>query len=267
MSGSKTIGGAQANTTDGVVMAHGEVIRYSTRYKYYGSELAEVLCCNKCVFNPDDLSTASSQHRRTKTKPEQDYDDSDNLERSKRRARKAVFDYAMCNSDLDTFVTFTLAPDRIDRYDYTAAIKRLNVWLRNRVQRKGLKYVFVCEQHKDGAYHFHGLANAAALKLVDSGHADKRGHTVYNVADWALGFTTAVKCYGKRAHVCKYITKYITKSDSKVGGRWYYSSNNLTEPVFVYGGAVDVDNFVGFDLYEKDLPNAGLSYKILTRRF
>lgn len=268
MSGTKTIAGAQACTTDGLVMSNGEVIRYATRLKYYGDDLAEIMMCSKSVFNPEGLHKCSSQHKKRSDEPEQNADET--LARSKRRARQAVFDYAMCNPDLDVFITFTLNSEKINRYDYNAVIKKLNVWFRNRVQRNGLKYVFVCETHKDGAVHFHGLANSSALKLEDSGHKDKKGHTVYNVKDWVLGFSTAVRCYGDRSSVCKYIVKYITKSDKKVGGRWYYSGGALNAPRYEYMGntsLADWDGLEGYDNYTKCVEGAGLEYTVLSKKY
>lgn len=277
MSGSKTEQRATQskydfikNSTDGLVVSNGEVIRYSTRLKYYGDDLAEIMMCSKSVFNPDGVYKCSSQHR--KQHQDNDYEQSadDTLARSKRRARQAVFDYAMCNPDLDVFITFTLNGEKIDRYDYNAVMKKLNVWFRNRVQRNSLKYVFVCEKHKDGAVHFHGLANSAALKMEDSGHKDKRGHTVYNVKDWVLGFSTAVRCYGERSSVCKYIVKYITKSDEKVGGRWYYSGGALNAPRYEYMGKTELadwDGLEGYVNYTKHVESAGLEYSVLSKKY
>ena len=270
--------------TAGLVFANGKAVKFSTRLKYYNGELAEIMMCSKAIFNPEKVLVASSQHGRKK---KQDYENniievdvnanniseniSDNsLERSKRRARKKVFDYAMCNPDLDVFITFTLDSNKIDRYDYKSVIKKLNVWLDNRVRRNGLKYIFVAEHHKDGAIHFHGVVNRQAVKLVDSGKYDTGGHKVYNVKDWELGFSTAIECYGDRASVCKYITKYITKSGEKVGGRWYYSGGDLAEPEYEYLGATspaDWQGLQGFELYTKRVEEIGTEYNILSRKW
>ena len=132
--------------------------------------------------------------------------------RARRRARSAVRDLAFSNSDLDMFVTFTLDSAKIDRYDVGAITKKLNIWLDNRVRRNGLKYVLVPELHKDGAVHFHGLINAAALQPVDSGTLTMGGQRprkprgarerarlladgwqiVYNLPEWGLGYSTGI---------------------------------------------------------------------------
>ena len=245
--------------------------KYETRLKFLNGELAEIMMVNRPIFNPDGIPEEKSKRTkggRAKNDGES-ADDVSDIARSKRRARKMVFDLAMCNPELDTFVTFTIAPDSsVDRYDVNAAVRRLGQWLSNRVRRKGLRYVFVCELHKDGAAHFHGLLNSGAVKLVDSGIKDKRGNVIYNVTDWKLGFTTAVKLHGSRAAVCKYICKYISKSPDRVGGRWYYSGGDLRRPTYEYMGASAPEDWAleGFDRYTHEVESAGLKFEILTRR-
>lgn len=142
--------------------------------------------------------------------------DGSGLERSARRAKAQVMEYAAC-SDFDLFFTFTLAPDKIDRYDYKAAVKAFGQWADNRVRRRGLCYLAVPELHKDGAVHFHGLCNAEACKLQDSGHRDRAGRKVFHVTDWPCGFTTAVRLDGSQDAVAHYISKYILKQFSVLG--------------------------------------------------
>lgn len=147
--------------------------------------------------------------------------------RSQRRARSMLRDYALANTDFRYFVTLTLSPKAIDRYDINAIMRTVNGWLDNRVRRKGLKYILVPEHHKDGAIHFHGLVNDA-LRLVDSGF--KGEHTVFNIPEWRYGYTTAIELYGEREKAVGYVCKYIGKQTEKIGGRWYYSGGQLKKP-------------------------------------
>ena len=149
-------------------------------------------------------------------------------ERAQRRARVAVRDLGLCN-DWEYFVTLTLDPARIDRYDPAEVVRHLNHWLDNRVRRDGLSYVLVPEHHRDGAIHFHGFFNGA-LAAVDSGHRDTGGHTIYNLPAWGWGFSTAIRLYGERAAAVGYCCKYIAKQQEKIGGRWYYSGGALRRP-------------------------------------
>ena len=180
-----------------------------------------------------------------------------NLARAKRRARTMVRDYARAN-DFTHFVTLTLDASRVtNRYDIDACTRDIRVTLDNLVRRKGLQYVLVPEEHKDGAIHYHGFINAA-LPLVDSGTLSKGGGTphkprsarqreqwlaegwnvVYNVPAWKFGFSTAIALYGERDAAIGYVCKYITKAQRKLGGRWYYSGGGLALPSMEY---CDVD--------------------------
>lgn len=164
--------------------------------------------------------------------------------RSVSRARAAVRDLARSNP-WRFFVTLTLSPEKVNRYDPVDVLRHLRHWLGNNVRRKGLVYLLVPEHHKDGAIHFHGLFNDA-LEAVDSGHKDGKGHTVYNLPGWGWGFSTAIELYGERDAAVNYVCKYIGKqldgsmggTPEKIGGRWYYSGGNLARPAVSW---VDVD--------------------------
>lgn len=155
--------------------------------------------------------------------------------RAAARARKQLFELAICNP-FDIFFTLTLDTEKIDRYDYKAAVKRLGQWFSNLVTRHGFIYVAVPELHKDGAVHFHGLCSSPGLRLVDSGHKDKAGRAIYNVSNWRMGFSTAVKLDGDYHNVCKYICKYVTKAQEggTIGGRYFYHGGDLQGPLVRY---------------------------------
>ena len=260
--------------------------------------LIETMCLDRPVFNPSGLIKKDSKSRPRNAlqqlffeEKEEAYreataeittefmsaaisDALDNHDKKNRRAatlraKRKVTDYILANDDLQWFFTLTLNGEEFARDDVYEACKRLNKYLANRVQRKGLKYVFVPEYHKDGkSIHFHGLGNDA-IEVVPSGTyiqpsggkpvklatLRRNGYKVdeckevFNVPDWKYGFTTAVKVYGTREALAGYIGKYITKEydtlDRKVQGRYYYSSNNLKKPFFVYKNA-DFDTFSGF---------------------
>lgn len=128
------------------------------------------------------------------------------------RTRSALYMYArQCNWEY--FITLTYSPDKIEnRYDFSLCMKKASNWIKNCRNRKAadLLYLFVPEQHMDGAWHVHGLlCNTTGLTFTDSG---KRydGKIVYNLDDWELGFSTATKVTDTYK-VSNYITKYITK--------------------------------------------------------
>lgn len=177
--------------------------------------------------------------------------------RSIRRAKANLRKLCRANR-FGYFVTFTLDPEKVDRYNDASVLRKLNNWLRNAAAREGLAYVLVPERHQDGAIHFHGLINEA-LEVVDSGtiipaaggrpvkpRSDRKreallaagGHIVYNLPQWRYGFTTAIRLYGSYDAAVGYVTKYIGKAmgshttlqEAKIGGRWVYSGGPLKRP-------------------------------------
>lgn len=202
------------------------------------------------VYSSDILRESGWEERGAKPRePSSSGETGTDVARSKRRARAAVSDLVLSN-DFKYFVTLTLDPAQVNRYDSFEVTKKLNRWLDNQVRRKGLAYVLVPELHKDGAIHFHGFFNDA-LSVMDSGTVSmpgggkprrprsKRqreqwltdgGHVVYNLPGWTLGYTTAIELYGERRAAVGYCCKYITKAQVKVGGRWYYSGGALQRP-------------------------------------
>lgn len=181
--------------------------------------------------------------KRKKEKEENKEPTPENIERAVRRAKNEAFDFILCNADLDTFCTFTYAPDAVaDKASYDECYEVLRVWLSNRVQRRGLKYVLVPERHKSGAVHFHMLCNSDALKLVRAVSArtgrplSHDGRAVYNVTDWTAGFSTAElidRGASDREAVAKYIFKYMGKqAGAKIGGRHFLHGGDLKMPEY-----------------------------------
>lgn len=161
----------------------------------------------------------------------------EDMERSMRRARAKLRRLALAN-DFEYFVTLTLDPAKVDRYDGAAVMKVVNRWLDNMVRRHGLRYILVPERHQDGAYHFHGFMAGRGLKLSDSG-IQWDGRAVYNLPQWGLGFSTAQALYGSYHAAVAYCCKYIGKqAGERPLGRWYYSGGALQEPMKEY---IEVD--------------------------
>lgn len=182
------------------------------------------------------------------------------MARSMRRARANVRRLALAN-EFSYFVTLTLSPEEVDRYDAAAIMKRVNRWLSNMVQRHGLRYILVPERHKDGAFHFHGFFGGDGLEVVDSGHHDKQGHTIFNLPQWGFGFTAAIGLYGTYSQAVGYVCKYIGKQDGeRPMGRWYYSGGDLREPQKDYS-VMDyrqlAEEYAG-EAVELDIPGAKL---------
>lgn len=218
------------------------------RIKLYPDGSCEVMAAEKPVFHPDGWE---NQKKRLSDKWDSDTSP-EGLERSRRRAISKIKDYALC-SDFEWFVTLTLNKEKIDRYSYDDAVKKLGIYCSNRVQRHGLRYVIVTEKHQDGALHFHGFFGGLPFgDFIPSGTytgGPVRGkpkrprtaselarwieggaHEVYNLKSWKLGFTTAVLLDRDYRAAITYVSKYIRKTPQKVGGRWYLSGGALKLP-------------------------------------
>lgn len=180
-----------------------------------------------CVEKVREVEDISDLDRRELSEEEKEY----NRYRNFNRTKQMVFDYARCGN-WDWFITLTFSGDKVDRYDFDECSKKSRKWLNNqRRYAPNLMYLLVPEQHKDGAWHFHGLlANTGDMKFIDSGKKDK-GNPIYNMVKWQFGFTTATKVQDIHK-VAKYIGKYITKSlcDITPGKKRYFPSQNLPLP-------------------------------------
>lgn len=225
-------------------------------YSYPNGDF-DILCAAEKVFAPEgweaseDFSHEGRERPKGAAREKGKKSEGDDRLRSMRRARAKVRRLALAN-EFSHFVTFTLDKEKVDRYDPKSIMQQVNRILDNLVRRHGLKYILVPEQHKDGAYHFHGFIDARHLELVDSGtirlpdgkqprrprSAKQRaewlaagGHIVYNCPWWPLGFSTALTLYGEYSAAVGYVCKYIGKQEGqRPMGRWYYSGGGLAEP-------------------------------------
>ena len=162
-----------------------------------------------------------------------------------KRTKKKVYDYAKSN-EWEWFVTFTFSPDKVNRYDYDECTKYLSKWFNNlKRSSPALSYLVVPEQHKDGAYHFHGLFSGMnehqivwtgkyVIKRV-RGLRSKFVRTkekIYKIGSYKLGWMTATRVR-EMEKVTSYITKYITKDmlNGLHGRKRYWCSRNLVLPL------------------------------------
>lgn len=180
-----------------------------------------------------------------------DPDKERSLESSRARAKRAIYDVGMCNR-FEYFFTWTLNKDYVDRFNVDEVYKKVRTFLSNAVQRKAFEYVLIPEKHKDGAIHMHGLCNLGTVRIERAkspytGHElfDGSGRDIFNMLDWWLGHSTCVKLDENYEKAVGYITKYITKSEEKIFGKWYLSSRNLQKkPEYLMIDYIPYDDFV-----------------------
>ena len=214
---------------------NGHEITHNAVIYTYPDGAVDVICCTNPIFREPGWEAAWGEPEATPRGAAREAGkkaEGADMERSMRRARAKLRRLALANQ-FEYFVTLTLDPARIDRYDPAAVTKALGRWADNMVRRHGLRYILVPELHKDGAIHFHGFM-AGGLKASDSG-VEWGGRPVYNLPQWPYGFTTAQRLYGDYHAAVGYCCKYIGKqSGQRPLGRWYYSGGALKEPAKVY---------------------------------
>lgn len=186
----------------------------------------------ECPFtdNPDQLEFLYVMDSERQEKELADKEES--IRQSRARSINAIYDIARSNF-WDWFVTFTFNSDKVDRYDYQACSKKLSNWFTiTRRICSDMVYLVVPEQHKDGAFHFHGLFSGIdSLNFVPSGKYDKENRMIYNIGSYKWGFTTATKV-GDSSKASGYLCKYISKDLCAVtaGKKRYWASRNARRP-------------------------------------
>lgn len=223
-----------------VRVPHADVVTNARIKRYLVKDVLQV--ANDTIFPTGDYEiTGRTDHKKRSyevSAPGKAQDPARSLEESKRRAKSKVRDIALCNRFQYMF-TWTLDPELIDRYDPEQVYSKVRSFLSNATQRKGFRYVCIPEYHalKDGesrpALHLHGLCIPGDVQLAPSilpsgdQRKDKHGRPIFNMVDWSWGFSTCVPLDSDYEKAVNYITKYITKCDSKIFGKWYLSSRSL----------------------------------------
>ena len=150
------------------------------------------------------------------------------LEKSISRAKSRVLELALCN-EFRWFCTFTQSEELRDRFDLKAFRKDFAMFVRNenRGREEKIKYLLIPEQHKDGAWHMHGLL----MGLTD----DDLFPNEHGWLDWGryrrkFGFFSCSEIKDKSS-CSKYITKYITKDfagkNRAAFGHLFFASQGL----------------------------------------
>ncbi len=240
---------------------------YNTKIKVYPNGYTNTTYCNFDIFkNPDfeehdkrkniptfkELPTLDPHSKlyakhikdNAEKRPRRTVSDEpreDNL----KRAKEKIFDIVLLN-DFKYFITGTFSENEdLDRSDPKEVIKPLMTWLRHRTERNGLQYVLTSERHKESnGIHIHALVNDV-LPLTYSGRRLYKGKAwieedilkeqssferykqIFNIDDWKFGWSTAIPCDENKLCLARYVTKYITKEDKKIFGKYYWSSKNI----------------------------------------
>lgn len=236
-----------------MTVKNGQEITHNAVVYTYQDGSQDIICCTAPIFREPGWEAAWGAEPEAKPLPTAreagKKSQGADMERSMRRARAKLRRLALANG-FEYFVTLTLDPAKINRYDGAAITKALGRWCDNMVRRHGLRYILVPELHRDGAIHFHGFMAGTGLEARDSG-VEWDGRPVYNLPQWGYGFTTAQRLYGDYHAAVGYCCKYIGKqAGQRPLGRWYYSGGALQEPAKAYVDLDyrDVENSVEFSI-------------------
>ncbi len=166
------------------------------------------------------------------------------IENNIQRARSKIFELAYCNP-WEYFVTFTIDKTKYDRYDLNKYHDALSNWIQyyNRKHETKIKYLFIPEQHKDGAWHEHGFIMGLPIEHLRLFTLDEKlpdyirdkllkGEKVY---DWTpyrekfgfVNFEPIKNAEAASKYVTKYINKDLSKSITEVNAHMYYPSKGL----------------------------------------
>ena len=219
--------------------------RYGVQHDYwsaysYGGEI-KVVYIKRGVIEREKKERAFVPAKNEKTA-----DDVERFSQSVSRSRARVFELAMCN-EFHFFCTFTQSAELRDRFDLNAFRKDFTMLVRNtnrnRTEEDKIRYLLIPEQHKDGAWHMHGLLNGLTSsdlrEFKVSENIPKRmkdrirkGEKIYDWTAYRRKFGYFMCENVQNSTACaKYVTKYISKDLQKSvrdsGAHLYFASQGL----------------------------------------
>lgn len=170
------------------------------------------------------------------------------------RAKSLVLQYALCNP-WDYFFTGTLDETKLNRHDLDAYQVKLSQFIRDKRKEYGtqVQYLLIPEQHKDGAWHIHGmLANlpGPALRRFRRPEPWKLVNSEYlNWPDYQekFGFCSLGPIKHPVAtsfYITKYVSKELPRRGGDLGKHLYFHSRPLKKAehassVYFYNPGLD----------------------------
>lgn len=132
-----------------------------------------------------------------------------------------------------------------------------------------IQYILIPEQHKDGAWHMHGLINGLPLNQLVK---NDNGYLEWPKYSKRFGYMSLGEIKDKLA-VSKYITKYITKNMynecgvSERNKKTYYASRGLKKAEKIKEGTLSVieNDSIPWNFENEYIKNIELSAKELEK--
>lgn len=199
---------------------------YNTRYKAYPDGSVQFLHSERM------LTVGVPKKKVGKGSLKQDSD-----KKSISRTIQEAYDIAKCNY-WDWFFTLTFDPEKVNSHDYEACCHHMGNFCKC-LRRRGVKYIFVPELHKSGAFHFHGFGQGTLDCLVPAINPytgeemfDSAGRQIYNCPVYTAGFST-VTAVGDSGAASNYLMKYLSKELGQAvpqSKKRYWCSRGLERP-------------------------------------
>jgi len=163
------------------------------------------------------------------------------LENNISRAKTKVKELVLCN-EWNYFCTFTISKEKYNRYDFKTYYEKFSKFIgnynRSCLPDEKVKYIFVPEMHKDGAWHIHGFIKGIRKKdIYINGHG-YLGWTQYEEKFGFISFSDIRDIDKSANYILKYITKDTTKNISALGMHIYYASKGLETAEIIYKGKI-----------------------------
>ncbi len=164
---------------------------------------------------------------------------SEKLENNLCRAKSKVREYVLCNP-WDWWCTFTISPEKYDRYDLNAFKKDFAEFLHGYNKRCSeedkVKYLLVPEQCADGAWHMHGFLKGIREKDL---YKNQYGYMTWKQYEKKFGFISMDRIHDidkASSYILKYMTKDMKHTEIELNAQCYYCSQGLNTAEEIYRG-------------------------------
>lgn len=180
-----------------------------------GLDCGDRQCEDRCS---DPAKRAGKKHR----------GNADRLANNIARARSRIRELATCNP-WQYFATFTIDGNKQDRFNGSMYCKRLGEWFGNfnRDYKAHVNYLVIPEQHKNGAYHAHGLLSglpAGALTVNEHGRLD---WPRYRARFGFISLDLVRDRLACAAYITKYVSKDLDSTHHEKGEHLFFASRGL----------------------------------------
>lgn len=139
------------------------------------------------------------------------------------RTKNKIKSYILAN-DWNYFATWTVDSKLCDRYSLQFTQDKMHKLMKKYKRKyKDFKFIFITENHKDGAFHFHGVVSGMS---TDDLYLNKNNYLSSHIFD-ELGFNSfskIVNINGTANYILKYITKHCIKNEHN---QVYFCSRGL----------------------------------------